>query len=672
MEKCDYRQAAKSFLRALDLMEHDPKQSTVRKKMFETVASWNFSPAEQSRTRTHRSKNRGGGGVFSSSPLEGERLVAAEYDHGLDHYRTYFRSNDTCDTNIAPKILFNLGRVLHNQGQFDMAMDCYLQLLLQQQRESRCSDNEILCLAGLFSMGHCRYMRGDLRALPTYWAALSVAQKLEERHHEAACMNAIGMVILSMPGGKHQVALQAFQTSLEIRRQCHSEKDHHEVGITWNNMGQLYYKQGNYPKALEAYNQALRVRRSNRDAPDGIDVAATLLNLGQVCNQMKNYQLALRYYEDFLRLAKIHFGEYHEDVCNVAMCVGQILQSLGHLERSLKSYQDALRIAHLLYCPIHPDIAAIQKKIATQCYFMKKYDLALQAYHVALDIELQIFDEADAKILVSYTNIAEIHKVLGEFDQSLTFYEKVLKVQKSWDDMSKKNQMAVATTLNRMAHVHYKKGDFERALEFQQECLHIQRDQNGDDANVVASSLFQVAWLLLRLDSSTMAMDAMLEACRVQKKNRKEDTQSITALCHVASIYHRQGFLDSALVCYYEAARIQERILGTGHTDFGNILFNTSRVYYEKGELEIALQMLRRVLQIEVIRFGIRDQRSLRTLILIGDIETNLGNLPGLMEAYGDVLRISQASDDEGNHVPMNDATLWRMDKAMSPGAGAA
>lgn len=579
--------------------------------------------------------------------------------------------NDPSEANSTAKILFNLGRVFHNQGRFDMAVNFYTQLLQERGDHTSNEEKKLICLAGLFSMGHCQYSRGDLHALPTYWAALSVAQTLEERHHEANCMNAIGMVILSMPTGKQQVALQAFQTSLEIRRQCLREDDN-EIGTTWNNIGHCYYKQKNYPKALEAYNQALRVRRLNRDAPDGIDVAATLLNLGQVCNQMKKYERALRYYEDFLRLAKIHLGEYHEDVCNVTTCVGQVLQALGHFERSLRSYQDALRIAQVLYCPIDASVALIQKKIATIYYFMKNYDLALKTFHAALEVELKIFDQGDAKILLSYSNIAEIHKERGEFDLSLKFHEQVLKSLKTSHDASAKNQIELATTFNRIANVHYRKGDYGRALEFQQECLLIQREQNGDDAHDVATSLFQIARLLLQLDSSKMAMEAMLEACRVQKKIRKEDRQAITAWRHVASIYRQQGCLDAGLGCYYEAARIQKAILGTDHEDFGDILFNMSLIYHEKGELEISLQLLRQVLEIEGRCFGARDHRSFRTLILIGEIETHLGNLPELMETYSDVLRIYQADDHDDDHVLVTDATLWRFEKVVSPGAGAA
>ena len=97
-----------------------------------------------------------------------------------------------------------------------------------------------------------------------------------------------------------------------------------------------------------------------------------------------------------------------------------------------------------------------------------------------------------------------------------------------------------------------------------------------------------------------------------------------------------------------------------------------AKMYYEKGELEISLHMLRQVLEIEAQCFGTRDQRSLRTLILIGEIEIDLGNLPGLMETYGDVLRIYQSFEKEEYKVLVNDATLWRFEKVVTPAAGAA
>lgn len=653
-EQCQYSQAQKYLIRALRLVERDSQRSNGNKQI--PAASILDSSEDDDDDNSS---------ITSASTLFPTSKPKLEYDEGMDHYQKLFRLNNMWNENVDATILFNLGRVSHDQGNHDVALDYYKQAL------PAIHSNERLRLSVLYSTGHCLYAGGDmLRALQVYRAALSVAHSLEACH-QAACLNAIGVILYSMPASKLDESLDAFQKSLEIRRLCLGE-NHDDVGTTWNNLGRLYFIHADYPKALDAYKEALRIRRSHKEALDGVDVAATLVNLGQVFNQLEDYEQALEFYRDFLRVAKTHFGEYHRDVCIVTTYVGQVLHTLKYFAQSLKVYHHALRIAQVVLGPIHSEIAIIFNKIGNLYCDTQDYDSALQAYHRGLAVELQVLDQGNANIIVTYSNIAEIHKERAEFDLALYFYQMMLKRQRATPFATEDFAMEVAMTLSNVAYMHYQKGDYERALEVNQECLRIRREQKGDEADEVAASLLQTALVLLKLDRNNMALETMLESYRIRKKLQQENRELACAMYNVALIYHQQGSLDSALGYYLETANIEQKILGSSHRDLSITFFNMAQIYHQRGELDLALQKFKLALEIERQCLGAFHPTCARTWNEIGNVELHAGNLPGMMEAYGEAFRIHHAVDVELHLLIVPDVKLWRFDQVQPPAAAMA
>lgn len=661
-----YAQARRSFYRALRFMERDSNQF---RKRIPIATALDSSSDEDSSTD---STTGTGSLTTSASVTTVVHLVRpskprVEYDEGMDQYPNLLRLNDIWHQDVDATLLFNLGRLSHNQGNYDMALD-YYKLSLQAIKS-----NDRLSLVVSFSMGHCHYCQGDMTsALLSYRSALSIAKSLLDKCDHAACLNAIGVVYYAISAGKLDEALEAFRTSLELRQQ-HMGEHHPDVGTTWNNMGRLYYIQGKYPEALHAYEQALRIRRhNNKDVLDTVDVAATLVNIGQVYNQMEDYQPALVFYKDFLRLAKIHFGEYHRDVCIVTTCIGQVLQSLSHFEQALKVYQDALRIGEAVFGTMHSEIAIIFNKIGNLHYETQDFDSALKAYHQGLEVEMQVLDAENSNILVTYSNIAEIHKQRADFDLALHCYDMILQRQRSAGFLTTEGAIELATTLSNIAYVHHQRGDYDLALEVNQECLHIRREQMGDMTEDVASSLFQIALVLLKMDRSTLALQAMLEAYQIRKKLGQENRELASAMYNVALIYHQLGSSESALAYYIGTARIEEKLLGKSHRDLSITFFNMAQIYYQRGDMELALQKFRQALAIERECFGTHHATCARTLNEIGNIELQLGNLSGLMEAYGEAFRIQCEVDIEEDVMVVYGVQLWRFERVQPLGAAAA
>ncbi len=339
--------------------------------------------------------------------------VKSEYDEGMDCFKSPIRlvHGSPC---LNGAILFNLGRLLHDQGYFEEALFFYKRSLWSIEQHT-CQD-ENLTLALLVGIGNIQYTQDDLvESLDTYMAALALSQSYfgENSLEVAACLNCIGVLHYMMPStGKNDVALDTLQTCVRLRIELLGE-DHIDVGTTWNNIGRIYFQLERMNLAKDAYFEALRIRRKCQG--ESVDVAATLFNCGQVYHNLRRRDKALALFQKFLKLAKIHFGEFHRDVCIVMTCIGQVFHEKKDYKNALKSFQDALRIGHIVLGPMHPEMAITLNKMGNLYYETGDFDSALTSYHKGLEIEITVLETGNRNTFVTYTNIAEIRKYLSRF-----------------------------------------------------------------------------------------------------------------------------------------------------------------------------------------------------------------------------------------------------------------
>ena len=353
------------------------------------------------------SKDSAGKKFSSTRPM---RPAKSEYDEGMDCFKSPFRLlNGSLSLNGT--VLFNLGRISHDQGDIEEALFLYKRSLFTIEQQ-KCKD-ENLILAVLVGIGNVQYVQDDhIDSLDTYMGALALAQSFfgENSLEVAACLNCIGVLHYMMSSGDNDIALDALQTSLRHRIKLLGE-DHIDVGTTWNNIGRMYFQLGKFDLAMEAYCEALRIRRKCQG--ESVDVAATLFNCGQVYHNLECRDKALSLFQEFLKLAKTHFGEFHRDVCIVTTCIGQVLHESRDYENALKSFHHALRIGHVTLGPVHSEMAITLNKMGNLYYETGDLDSALNAYHKGLEIEIAVLETGNPNTYVTYTNIAEICEYLS-------------------------------------------------------------------------------------------------------------------------------------------------------------------------------------------------------------------------------------------------------------------
>ena len=102
--------------------------------------------------------------------------------------------------------------------------------------------------------------------------------------------------------GEYDNGLKYANKALELANTFFiSNKKGGEKGISsaYNNIGNIYYRQGNYPEGLKNYLAALKIGESTGDKND---ISSFLSNIGNVYYAQGNYPEALKNYEASLKI----------------------------------------------------------------------------------------------------------------------------------------------------------------------------------------------------------------------------------------------------------------------------------------------------------------------------------------------------------------------------------
>jgi tetratricopeptide (TPR) repeat protein len=648
----------------------------------------------------------GKGSAASSSSAHHSNRHRAEYDEGMDVYRSPLRISDSSSRSVDGTILFNLARVHHNQGSYEEALALYKRSLRALEGWPVC--DEALTMSILFGIGQIQYVRGDHSdSLRTYVTSLNFARSKfgSESVEVAACMNCIGVLHYIMPRGDSDAALEALKTSIRLRKEKLGE-NHIDVGTSWNNVGRVYFQQGRYDRAMDAYRRALRIRRKQQGA--GVDVAATVFNIGQVLHQQGDQERALRHYQEFLRLARSHFGDFHRDICIVTTCIGQVFHEKKDFKRALRAFQHALKVGRVAL-GVHAEIAITLNKVGNLHYETGSYELALKAYHQGLEVELQCLEpgkypthhvavarghatahtpmhlltlamithvcvtytniSGNPNICVTYTNIAEIYKQRSEHERALRYYEKVLDLQRT----HRFEPLDIANTLSSIGYIRHQMGDYQQAMDVNQECLRLRREVKGDIDEEVASTLTHIALVLLKMELHDMALEVLTEAYRIRTALSKRPNREVAfCLYNCGLIEHYKGNHETALAYYLETARIEENIFGSAHRDLSITKYNIAQIYYSRGEMDLSVSNFGQALKIERECFGPDHPTCARTLNEIGNIELQRGNVDRMMACYTEALRIYRRAQISDDHLVVYGKSLWRFELVHPVAAGAA
>lgn len=100
--------------------------------------------------------------------------------------------------------------------------------------------------------------------------------------------------------------------------------------------------------------------------------------------------------------------------------------------------------------------------------------------------------------------------------------------------------------------------------------------------------------------------------------------------------------------------------------------YNIGQIYYQRGEMDLAVSNFQEALAIERECFGPDHPTCARTLNELGNIELQRGHVEEVMDCYTEALRIYRRSGVTDDHLVVYGKSLWRFEVVQPEAAGAA
>jgi len=359
----------------------------------------------------------------------------AEYDEGTQVYMQTISLHDGIKIEIIPTVLsFNIAQTYHYRGETNEARKWMCEALHQLKFAGNTSSETALLLIKILNcLGYCYFKSGDGdSAAMLYQKSLTMTSRIElgSSDHIAAALNCMGVVIFNQQP-ESQKAIELFEKSLELYRKgptASSQRYRVKIATVLNNIGRTKYLQSKFEESRSAYAEALELRKELL-GNDSIDVATTYYNIGQTYQQLKDYTRAFNCFVEFLCIARASFGEESRDVALVYKAIAEIHQEQGELKLAHHFLSLSLRAQVAASSRSNLDVATTLNKLGNICYQMKDFESALKHYSEGLVIEHSNLPKGHPHIMITFTNIAHIHKQIGDHAKALAAYKHVHTLQ---------------------------------------------------------------------------------------------------------------------------------------------------------------------------------------------------------------------------------------------------
>ena len=355
--------------------------------------------------------------------------------------------------------------------------------------------------------------------------------------------------------GKYSEAIDLAQKALRIRQQVLGDK-HLYVGISLNNLAELYLLTLRYKDAESSYSKALKIFR-RLPMEENQYVANTFDNLAILYYSMGKYEDAEKSSKQALEMLIRLRGDEHLDVAISLNNQGELYKSMGRYKDAEKSLKQALE--------------------------MKKRLLRTDE-HLSLAISLN--------------NLAGLYESMGRYEQAEPLYNQSLEMRKRL--LETDEHLYIAVSLNNLGLLYKSMGRYKDAEKSLKQALEMTRRLRGDEHPDVAESLNNLAVLYESMGKYQQAESLYNQALAMYRRFLGNEHPSVaTSLNNLAALYESMGKYEQVESLYNQALEMRRRLLGNEHPDVAESLNNLAVLHHSQGNIELALKFLEEGLDIQ-------------------------------------------------------------------------
>jgi len=235
-------------------------------------------------------------------------------------------------------------------------------------------------------------------------------------------------------------------------------------------------------------------------------------------------------------------------------------------------------------------------------------------------------------------NIAELYYKIGEYQNALSIFNKILVLRKEILGLEHKY---TATSYKNIGLIYNKIGDYNKALEYHNKALKILEKALGLEHPNTATSFNCIGCVYDNMGIYHEALEYYFKALEIwEKVLGLEHPNTAASYNNIGLIYYNTGYYDKALEYYNKALEIDKKISGLEHPDTAKSYNNIGLVYDSTGEYNKALKYCNKALEIRKKVLGLEHPDTATSYNNIGLVYGNIGDCNKALEYYNKALQI--------------------------------
>lgn len=438
----------------------------------------------------------------------------------------------------------------------------------------------------------------------------------------------------------------------------------------YNHIANTYYIQSNYSLALSFHQKALEIRNSSTGS---VDIAISYLNIGNIYADLGENIKAMEYYQKSLQIHH-SLGKDSFNIAGVYYNISRLFEKQGQVERAFENCRKAIELFR--------SAGSIQDQNIALCYNLMgiihkmqgDYNQAIVYYNKALDINLTFYGQSHPEVARNYSNIGRIHFDQGDYLIALEYYEKALKIRLS---VYRENHLEVVENYNSIAAIYDKQRDYSTALEYYKKSLNIRLFLYGENHPDLAGVYNNVGRIYFNQGDYSIALEYYEKALKINLSVYGENHPE------VANSYFGIGIMDFCQKEYVKAIRNIEKSLSIkisvcdeNNKDLIIYYQMLGNLYREQKNYSKALMYYEKLLMTEKAIYGENHSDIAECYYYIGYIHRNQSEYIKALEYFTKALKIINAISTSTVNYPslkagaLNQkayvcAALKRYDKAI-------
>lgn len=412
----------------------------------------------------------------------------------LEIYKEVFPNGDSLNADAY----LQLGVIYTRQKNRDSVNFCLNNAI--QISETQLGENNTIVASCFHIFGLDAQNRGDYgEAIVHYKKALGIRINIlgENNLKTAQTLNNLGNATGSL--GEYKEGLNYLERVLKIRKQILGEDDL-SVADVYLNLGISNRRLGNYSKAIKYYDKSLDIRIKTHGENHK---RVTLLyhnkgilysTIGDNLNALSNLNKALAIKQ------KIH-PKQHPQIALTYIAIATVFSNLRDYQKALDYQEKGIEIIKEEYGPSHPYLSFAYNNLATT--LAKKGDIEKAKEYALLSLKLKEkkLGKNHPSMSNNYTILATFHQDLGEFDKALEYHNYSIKAT---NDFLVKASLYENIGINRMKY-----GDFQESLVYYNKALKMRRAKLKWNHPKIAKSLGHIINVLIKQEKDEEAYDSL-------------------------------------------------------------------------------------------------------------------------------------------------------------------